>query len=81
MKGSKILIEGRIANRSYDKQDGTKAYVTEVIVEKLELIDSPKEQSKPAVEETSKQVQPKPQTDPFAEFGNLVQISDDDLPF
>ncbi len=80
MKGSKILIEGRIANRSYDKQDGTKAYVTEVIVERLELIDTAKEQSKPAVEETSKQVQPKPQTDPFAEFGDIT-VTMDDLPF
>ena len=80
MKGSKILIEGRIANRSYDKQDGTKAYVTEVIVERLELIDTTKEQSKPAVEETSKQVQPKPQNDPFADFGDIT-VTMDDLPF
>ena len=36
-KGIKVLLEGRLNNRSYDKQDGTKAYITEVIVDKIEL--------------------------------------------
>ena len=30
-KGTQIAIEGRIQNRSYDAQDGTKRYVTEII--------------------------------------------------
>lgn len=37
-KGNKVLIEGRIATRSYDAQDGTKRYVTEVIVSNVELL-------------------------------------------
>jgi single-strand DNA-binding protein len=71
-KGSKVLIEGRINNRSYDKQDGTKAYITEVIAEKVELLSKVvKSEQEEAPEET----------DLFAEFGNEVIINDDDLPF
>ena len=29
-KGSKVLLEGRWNNRTYDKADGTKGYITEV---------------------------------------------------
>lgn len=32
VKGSQVLIEGRIQIRSYDAQDGSKRYVTEVIL-------------------------------------------------
>ena len=30
-KGSRCFVEGRIATRSYEAQDGTKRYVTEVV--------------------------------------------------
>jgi len=36
-KGSRILVEGRIQSRSYDAQDGTKRYVTEVVSENIEF--------------------------------------------
>ena len=34
-KGKQILIEGRIQTGSYDKEDGTKVYTTDVIVEQV----------------------------------------------
>lgn len=37
-KGKQIAVEGRIQVRSYDAKDGTKRYVTEVIVNELELL-------------------------------------------
>lgn len=37
-KGKQIGVEGRIQVRSYDAKDGTKRYVTEVIVNDLELL-------------------------------------------
>lgn len=37
-KGKKVAVEGRIQVRSYDAKDGTKRYVTEVIVNDLELL-------------------------------------------
>ena len=39
-KGTRIAIEGHIQTGSYTKQDGTKAYTTDVIVERHEFCDS-----------------------------------------
>ena len=37
-KGSKIIVEGELQSRSYDK-DGAKVYVTEVIVGQVTIVD------------------------------------------
>lgn len=37
-KGKQVGVEGRIQVRSYDAKDGSKRYVTEVIVSNLELL-------------------------------------------
>lgn len=64
-----------MTNRSYEKQDGTKAYITEVIAENVELLDAKKKENAP----TEKQDAPvQKETDPFAEFGEQVQIDLDD---
>lgn len=34
-KGSRVFVAGRISTRSYDSQDGTKRYVTEVVAETI----------------------------------------------
>ena len=39
-QGSKMAIEGRIQTGSYVKQDGTKVYTTDVVVENAEFADS-----------------------------------------
>ena len=65
-KGDKVGIVGKISTRTYDKQDGSKVYVTEIIVEGFDFIESRKD--KPTTE---------PQTDAFEDFGNI----DIDLPF
>ena len=39
-KGSKAAIVGNIQTRSYDAQDGSKRYVTEVVAEEVEFIGS-----------------------------------------
>lgn len=36
-RGQQIAIEGRIQSRSYDAQDGSKRYVTEVVVQSMEF--------------------------------------------
>ena len=64
-KGSKILVEGRLQSRSYDAQDGSKRYVTEVIVSSLEFCES-------RCQETG-------QASQTGQFGNPV--SDRDIPF
>ena len=37
-KGSPIVVEGSIQTRSYDAQDGSKRYVTEVLVDNAEFV-------------------------------------------
>ena len=37
-KGSQVAVEGRIQTRSYDAQDGTKRYVTEIIADNVFLL-------------------------------------------
>lgn len=42
IKGRKVGVEGRLQVRSYDAQDGSKRYVTEVFVNELDFCDSKK---------------------------------------
>lgn len=39
-KGSQVAVEGRLQTRNYDAQDGTKRYVTEVIVDNVSFLGS-----------------------------------------
>lgn len=34
-----LLVEGRVSTRSYDRKDGTKAYITEITTEHVEVIE------------------------------------------
>lgn len=43
IKGSEVLVEGRMQVRSYDAQDGSKRYVTEVILTEVEFCGSKKD--------------------------------------
>ena len=39
-KGRKVCVEGSIQIRTYDAQDGSKRYVTEVVCDECEFVDS-----------------------------------------
>ncbi|NUM31651.1 MAG: single-stranded DNA-binding protein [Bacteroidetes bacterium] len=41
-KGEKLLIEGRLTNRSYEAKDGTKKYITEIVVNEFLFAGLPK---------------------------------------
>lgn len=74
-KGVKIAVSGTLQNRSYDAQDGSKRYVTEVIVDEHDFCDSKgaggyQEQSAPAPEPPS-----------GYNGGGFTQVEDDELPF
>lgn len=80
-KGDKLGVEGRLQNRTYETQDGTKKYLTEVIVENIDFIANKKESS--INEKTDSQIlqEVMEEKDPFAEFGEEIALSDDELPF
>jgi len=47
-KGSKVFLTGELKTRNWEKQDGSKAYMTEIIVKEfkfLEKIDSTKKET------------------------------------
>jgi single-strand DNA-binding protein len=49
LKGRKVAVEGSIQVRSYDAQDGSKRYVTEIIADSVEALGVAKEgESRPA---------------------------------
>lgn len=69
-KGSMIGVNGRLQTRSYDRQDGTKAYVTEVIANAVEYLSSKSENEAKAQQNEVVEVVEAP-----------LNVSDDDLPF
>ena len=48
-KGTKICVSGRIQTGSYTRQDGTKAYTTDVVIEEQEFAESKNSDSGRAV--------------------------------
>ena len=41
-KGSQVLIEGRMQNRSYENNQGEKRFITEVVLSNIEFVGSKK---------------------------------------
>lgn len=89
-KGSQVAVEGRIQTRSYDAQDGTKRYVTEVLADNVTFLGAKSGSgafsSTTSNESMDFESNPDIMTtdvseDPFKDFGNEVALSDDDLPF
>ena len=94
VKGSQIAIDGRIQTGSYDGQDGKRVYTTDVVIDNFQFLDS--KSSRP-VGDASSDVTPYDfggdtssssntsttdvSSDPFADFGSKIEISDSDLPF
>ena len=73
-KGSEIGVSGRIQTGSFEAQDGTKRYTTDIIVEEITFIGKKKD-SRPEPEYTGSI----PQNNSFN--NNEIEIDDDDLPF
>lgn len=73
-KGMKIAIEGRIQTRDYDKSDGTKGYITEVVCNNVELLERITNKEEVQEENTTEQ-----SSNPFEEFGEQITIDDDFL--
>jgi len=71
VKGSPALVEGRMQVRSYDAQDGSKRYVTEVVAQDIEFMGSKPHGSAEA---------PSGAPSGANSFGSEV-LPDDDIPF
>lgn len=41
-KGNRVAVEGKLVSRSYEDKEGIKRYITEVVVNELLMLGSPK---------------------------------------
>ena len=95
-QGSQVAIDGRIQTRSYDDNNGQKRYVTEVVADNVEFLGSKGSSSssnnmnssvgkaEPTPYDFGDAPEPKGtdiDSNPFADFGSSIEISDDELPF
>lgn len=78
-KGALIGITGRIQTRSYDNQQGQRVYVTEVVAEQFQLLESRNSQGQQ--NNQGQRVETQQQAPDFSRNTNPLDISDDDLPF
>ena len=72
-KGSKCAVCGALQNRSYDANDGTKRYVTEIIADEVEFLT--------AKSAGDSQTYEKPAQAEVKSVSELEPIDDDNLPF
>lgn len=78
-KGSLVGVTGRIQTRNYDNQQGQRVYVTEVVADRFQLLESKGD--------NQGQTQQQNAAPNFARNNNQqmatnpLEISDDDLPF
>lgn len=89
-KGALIGIEGRIQTRNYDNQNGQKVYVTEVITDSVQFLESKQkaQQNQNNMENGAYYQQQSPQyTQPQQsqsygfDSNDTLDIASDDLPF
>src|SRR5690625_3153786 len=89
-KGSQIGVDGRLQTRTYEDKDGKTVFVTEVVADSVQFLESRNGSGKP------NNFQPSGNTgksevdayhnelginDPFKNDGEPIDISSDDLPF
>ena len=89
-QGTKFCLEGRIQTNSYTKQDGSKAYSTDVVVENVEFAESKNASSNSGYQAPPQQPQaapaPAPSPSPMEAAGegfmNIADgLEDEGLPF
>ena len=87
-KGSRVSVEGRIQTGSYNAQDGSKRYTTDVVADNIQFLDT-RRQAEARNKTTPYDYNDAPASapmndvdiadDPFADFGDNVSIDDNFL--
>ncbi len=91
-QGSQVAIDGRIQTRNYEDQNGQKRYVTEVVADNVQFLDTKasREQRENSSVNPYNLGDTKPEKevnlndipeDPFKDFGEEIKIEENDLPF
>lgn len=69
-KGSLVGVDGRLQSRSFDNQEGKRQFVTEVVADSVQFLESKGKQEQPNNQQKD--------DDPFSEH---EEINSDSLPF
>ncbi|MBA2174760.1 single-stranded DNA-binding protein [Halobacillus locisalis] len=97
-KGSQVGVDGRLQTRSFENQEGKRIFVTEVVADSVQFLESkgssqgggnrggsgyqPNQNQQPSGNNFgSNNNNQQRNDDPFADQGEPIDISDDDLPF
>ena len=72
-KGNKCSVSGSLQTRSYDAQDGTKRYVTEIVADEIEFLTPRGNAASNAPEAVVSET-------PNADGNTFSEVDDDDLP-
>ena len=88
-KGSLVAVDGRIQTRNYEDKDGKRVYVTEVVADRVQFLNSKSDSVainttdnvSPADFQNEAPKETNVSDDVFADFGNSIEISDDDIAF
>lgn len=79
-KGTLLGVTGRVQTRNYENQQSQRVYVTEVVAESFQLLESrstnDQRQGRNSQQDSNTD---NSETNPFS--GSSIDISDDDLPF
>ena len=73
-QGSQVAIDGKIQTRTYDDQNGQKRYITEVVADNIQFLDT-----KAAAER--RQTASSNSYNDVKDFGEEIKVEDNDLPF
>jgi len=91
-KGSQVGVDGRVQTRTFEGQDGKTVFVTEVVADSVQFLESkgasqgarpnnPGSQSQSQNQGFNQNQSNQNDNDPFKNDGEPIDISDDDLPF
>lgn len=81
-KGRLAAADGRMQIRNFENNEGRKIYVTEVVADNVRFLESSRSaESGPDRTQSAQSPRDNTPEDPFADDGQPIDISDDDLPF
>lgn len=83
-KGSLVGVDGRIQTRNYENKEGRKVYVTEVVADSVQFLETKGKNEnvqQQAPQQNNAAAPPQNKNNPFANATGPIDISDDMLPF
>jgi len=87
LKGTRVAIEGRLEQKRWDSQDGKKMSKIEIVVENMQFLSKPQDQSGNSTKQSTQPVPQTPAGKVQNDFSGTPQnfeenpFSDDDIPF